>query len=69
MKPEDRLRYVKTMCGTWLNDPNPLPAKDVQVRDLPAAFDAREQWPNCPTIKEVRDQGSCGSCWVSVQKR
>jgi len=32
--------------------------------DLPANFDARNQWPNCPTIKEVRDQGSCGSCWA-----
>lgn len=32
--------------------------------DLPENFDAREQWPNCPTIREVRDQGSCGSCWV-----
>jgi len=32
--------------------------------DLPATFDARDQWPNCPTIKEVRDQGSCGSCWA-----
>ena len=25
--------------------------------DLPTNFDAREQWANCPTIKEVRDQG------------
>jgi len=25
--------------------------------DLPTNFDARDQWPNCPTIKEVRDQG------------
>jgi len=32
--------------------------------DLPANFDAREYWPNCPTIKEVRDQGPCGSCWA-----
>lgn len=31
---------------------------------LPDSFDARLQWPNCPTIKEIRDQGSCGSCWV-----
>jgi len=32
--------------------------------DLPETFDARDQWPNCQTIKEVRDQGSCGSCWA-----
>ncbi|XP_063704138.1 cathepsin B [Culicoides brevitarsis] len=32
--------------------------------DFPENFDAREQWPNCPTIKEVRDQGGCGSCWA-----
>ncbi|CAF1157657.1 unnamed protein product [Rotaria sordida] len=33
-------------------------------KDLPDNFDARDQWPNCPSIKEVRDQGSCGSCWA-----
>ncbi|XP_064536868.1 cathepsin B [Drosophila montana] len=32
--------------------------------DLPAEFDARTAWPNCPTIGEIRDQGSCGSCWA-----
>jgi len=33
-------------------------------KDLPDNFDARTQWPNCPSLKEVRDQGSCGSCWA-----
>lgn len=33
---------------------------------LPTNFDARQQWPNCPTIREIRDQGSCGSCWVNL---
>lgn len=32
--------------------------------DLPDNFDSREKWSNCPTIKEIRDQGSCGSCWA-----
>ena len=65
MKPQDRLPHVKRMCGAFLSDPLGLPDKDIKVGDLPATFDARDQWKNCPTIQEVRDQGSCGSCWVS----
>ena len=33
--------------------------------DIPDEFDAREKWGSmCPSLHEVRDQGSCGSCWV-----
>lgn len=35
------------------------------IAALPEAFDSRQQWPNCPTIQEIRDQSDCGSCWVS----
>ncbi|KAF6306035.1 cathepsin B [Rhinolophus ferrumequinum] len=59
------LSYVKRLCGTMLGGPK-LPQKVWLAEDivLPESFDAREQWPNCPTIKEIRDQGSCGSCWA-----
>nr|CAH7726466.1 unnamed protein product [Callosobruchus chinensis] len=32
--------------------------------DLPEEFDARKQWSKCESIKEIRDQSACGSCWA-----
>lgn len=33
---------------------------------IPKHFDARKKWRQCTTIGQVRDQGKCGSCWVST---
>ncbi|CAJ0594042.1 unnamed protein product [Cylicocyclus nassatus] len=32
--------------------------------ELPERFDAREKWPECPSISYIRDQSGCGSCWA-----
>uniref|UniRef100_A0AC34FJQ5 Peptidase C1A papain C-terminal domain-containing protein n=1 Tax=Panagrolaimus sp. ES5 TaxID=591445 RepID=A0AC34FJQ5_9BILA len=32
--------------------------------EIPKNFDSRENWPNCQSIKAIRDQSSCGSCWA-----
>jgi len=45
--------------------PNSFNANRVSsVSAIPETFDAREQWPKCDTIKAIRDQGHCGSCWA-----
>lgn len=40
------------------------PESLIRVSDLPPQFDSREHWPNCESIKEIRDQSGCGSCWA-----
>lgn len=70
--PDVSMDYIKGLLGVHpdsknfrlpeLEQPEGLVGADAS--DLPESFDAREQWPNCPTIGEVRDQGSCGSCWA-----
>jgi cathepsin B len=31
---------------------------------LADSFDARENWPKCTTIGDIRDQSDCGCCWA-----
>ena len=35
-----------------------------QIAAAPESFDSRTQWSQCPTIREIRDQKHCGSCWA-----
>ena len=35
-----------------------------ELSDLPESFDLRDKFPNCETLKEIRDQSKCGSCWA-----
>jgi hypothetical protein len=54
--PDSKLPQNRLPLLVQLSDP---------LEELPEGFDARINWPYCPTIQEIRDQGSCGSGWVS----
>nr|AFM37365.1 cathepsin B2 [Dictyocaulus viviparus] len=43
---------------------NEVTHDDIDDSAIPSSFDSRTQWPNCPSIKSIRDQSSCGSCWA-----
>ncbi|KAG4074808.1 hypothetical protein HA402_006447 [Bradysia odoriphaga] len=66
--PHVTMNYVRSLLGVHEDSYKfRLDEKPTLVGyrdDLPEQFDARENWPDCPTIREIRDQGSCGSCWA-----
>lgn len=58
---------AKRLCGTLETPAHlqlPIMLSEVDEASLPAEFDARQQWPKCNSIQEVRDQSNCGSCWA-----
>ncbi|XP_047996657.1 cathepsin B-like [Leguminivora glycinivorella] len=61
------LEYIRGLMGA-LKNPSPslsIKTHDADlIADLPENFDSREKWPNCPSMHDIRDQGSCGSCWA-----
>ena len=34
------------------------------LADLPKNFKVADNWPECPTVKEISDQSQCGSAWA-----
>jgi cathepsin B len=64
------LKSFKKLLGVPLSHigkPSRLPAieHNVDAQAIPDEFDSRTNWPNCPSLKEVRDQGSCGSWYTN----
>ncbi|KAF8563916.1 hypothetical protein P879_08319 [Paragonimus westermani] len=37
---------------------------NIDDEELPKSFDAREKWPECPTIGKIGDSGECGHDWA-----
>jgi len=63
--PDTPMEHLVGLMGAKFAAENPLPVKKAErVENMPAEFDARKQWSNCPSIAEIRDQSSCGSCWA-----
>lgn len=63
------MKSIKRLMGVpshHIGRPSSLPllVHDVDLNAIPDNFDSRTNWPNCMSIQEVRDQGSCGSCWA-----
>lgn len=58
------LKDVKSLMGALDDSNNGLPQVNHEGVVAPDSFDSREAWPKCDSIKEVRDQSTCGSCWA-----
>jgi len=59
------LAQAKKLMGARKSNNFPAPIKlNYKIEDVPTSFDARDQWPGCPSIALVRDQSACGSCWA-----
>ncbi|KHJ99378.1 hypothetical protein OESDEN_00616 [Oesophagostomum dentatum] len=57
----------RIMDDTYLGEHDEMVTVDeisLAATAIPASFDARKKWANCRSIKTVRDQSACGSCWA-----
>ena len=61
-------RDISPLVGAWKeSEETELPEKTTfktSNDDLPESFDLREAYPQCESLREIRDQSRCGSCWA-----
>ena len=66
----DTYGYIGDLCG--VRDPKAgkpvmIAPYSYNIKDIPKEFDGRTHpaWSACKSLSEIRDQGACGSCWVT----
>ena len=61
-------RDIAGLLGAWFeNEDMQLEEKKTfktPLEALPDNFDLRDAYPECETLREIRDQSTCGSCWA-----
>ncbi|XP_055349602.1 uncharacterized protein LOC129596368 [Paramacrobiotus metropolitanus] len=73
--PQNTRRKIQPMHGGALDMPDEEKKKHPQFKkhshgknravvNIPDCFDARTRWPDCQSIKEIRQQGQCNTCWA-----
>lgn len=40
------------------------PSPELKLKNLPKNYDPREYYKDCESLREIRDQSACGSCWA-----
>ena len=65
-KATNYARNYEPLLGAILDVPNLIPQKKFKTKNLnlPESFDLRKEYPNCESLREIRDQANCGSCWA-----
>jgi cathepsin B len=59
-------RDYTPLLGAILDGSKNLPEKKFKTinANLPDNYDPRTEYPNCESLREIRDQANCGSCWA-----
>ncbi|KAJ8953148.1 hypothetical protein NQ318_017175 [Aromia moschata] len=63
---DEQLAALAGVKAIYTNESQKLPVivHNVNTDGIPDTFDSREIWPECDSIRTIRNQGGCGSCWA-----